>query len=336
LAGTSFFDHWASYFFSSALPLEAIKIAPVLIALGIGRGLASPWSERLGIREPLDGVLLGATAGVGFNVAQTVYSAAFTANCSLDSAMHIFYTHACLKSLLLIVPHCLGEIAGHAAYTGFVGYAIGLAMVRPRRRWLTVLIALLIATLAHSLSVATAESSTHYVFALIESIAFYSLLAAAILKARQISPSRAYNFATSLIDDSVAVRLAGADLQAASAPTPDAQKQSTVPVPPDTGQEAARPIFTLYVNENVVTLERGRRLSAAEIPGLAAGPGGDFVAEVVSSPKHRRDVGLRNCSATVWKVRLPWDLEGEIPPGKAVRLTRGMIFFFGDVGGEIL
>ncbi len=336
LVGASFFDHWAAYFFSAALPLEAIKIAPVLIAFGFGRVLASPWRERLGIWEPLDGVLLGATAGVGFNVAQTVYGAAFSANCSLDSVMHIYYSHQCLKSLLLIVPHCLGEIAGHAAYSGFIGYAIGLAVVRPRRRWLTVLIALLISTLAHSLSVATAVSSTHYILVLIESIVFYCLLAAAILKARQISPSRAYNFASSLIDDSAAVRLAGADLKAASAPLQSAQKGSSAADVPGAAPGDSRPVFTLYVGGNVVTLREGRRISVAEIPGLSPEAGGDIVAEVVSSPKHPGDAGLRNHSAKVWRALLPWGLEGEIPPGKAIRLARGMVFFFGEIRGEIL
>jgi RsiW-degrading membrane proteinase PrsW (M82 family) len=336
LKSASFFDRWAAHFFSGALPFEAIKLAPVLIAFGIGRALSSPWRERLGIWEPLDGVLLGATAGVGFNVAQSIYGLAFHLNCSLDSATYATYSLKSPNSLLLLLPRSLGEMAGHAAYTGFLGYAIGLAIVRPRRRWLTLLVGLLISTLAHSLSMATTEFDSYKIFALIESIVFYCLLAAAILKARQISPSRAYNFATSLIDDSVAARLAGADLQIASAQAAGTRQESSLTAQPGPAQGTARPVFTLYVSGNVITLEEGRKLAPGEISGLTAASGGDSVAQVVCSPKHPGDVGLRNDSGTTWKARLPWGLEGEIPPGKAIRLARGMIFFFGDVRGEIL
>src|SRR5579863_7618251 len=193
---TSFFDQWAKHYFSAAVPEEIIKISPVIIALILGRFLPSPWRERLGVREPLDGVLLGSASAMGFSAAETVYQYFLHLQCPLPGHLTLLP----FNPVYLLFPRGLGEVAGHAAYTGFLGYVIGLAIVRPRRRWFTLLSGFVIATLAHSVYDATVELSGFYsILSLFVAIACYVLLAAAILKAREISPTRAYNFATNFM-----------------------------------------------------------------------------------------------------------------------------------------
>jgi RsiW-degrading membrane proteinase PrsW (M82 family) len=51
--------------------------------------------------------------------------------------------------LELEIPRILGEVSGHMAWAGYLGYAIGLAVVRPGERVQIVLGAWLIAALLH-------------------------------------------------------------------------------------------------------------------------------------------------------------------------------------------
>lgn len=44
-------------FFGAGLMEELLKAMPVLAALVIAKGLPSPWRERIGVSEPLDGIL---------------------------------------------------------------------------------------------------------------------------------------------------------------------------------------------------------------------------------------------------------------------------------------
>jgi RsiW-degrading membrane proteinase PrsW (M82 family) len=350
---SSFFDQWAKYFFSAAMPEEIIKITPVIIALVLGRFLQSPWRERLGVREPLDGVLLGSTSAMGFSASETAYRYFLSLNCMTNPG-HFQLAHD--KVALLIFPRALGEVAGHAAYTGFLGYAIGLAIVRPSRRWFTLLSGFVIATLAHSLYDATVELSGFYsILSLFVAIACYALLAAAILKAREISPTRAYNFATNFmrgLPGDSAFPAPSAFSDSGSNQTPEAKplaegKSSSETTAPQQSTPQAAPVsvgpvktvplaFTLYVAGKVILLTHGFKIKAGDIPGLSASAEDGVLAEVVSSPKHPGEFGLRNCSTATWKIRLPGGVEGEVPSEKAIRLARGIVFTFGDARGEIL
>jgi RsiW-degrading membrane proteinase PrsW (M82 family) len=355
LIGTAdtFFDRWAGNFFSAAMPEEIVKILPVIFAFLFARFLPSPWRERLGVREPLDGVLLGSTSAMGFNAAESTYRYFLKLNCMTYPA-HMQLAHD--KVALLIFPRALGEVAGHAAYTGFLGYAIGLAIVRPRRRWFTLLSGFVIATLAHSLYDATVELSGFYsILSLFVAIACYALLAAAILKAREISPTRAYNFATNFMrglpgDSAFPVPSAFHDSGSYQMPETKPlaeEKSSSETTAPQQSTPQAAPVpagpvktvplaFTFYVAGKVFLLTHGFKIMAGDIPGLSASAEDGVVAEVVSSPKHPGEFGLRNCSTATWKIRLPGGVEGEVPPEKAIRLARGIVFTFGDARGEIL
>ena len=355
----SFFDQWANFFFSAAIPEEIIKISPVIFALIIGRFLPSPWRERLGVREPLDGVLLGSTSAMGFSASETVYRYFLTLNCNTNPP-HFQLLHD--RVTLLIFPRALGEVAGHAAYTGFLGYVIGLAIVRPRRRWFTLLSGFVVATLVHSLYDTTVDLSGFYsVLSLLVAIACYALLAAAILKAREISPTRAHNFATNFMrglpgdsafppssswENSSAFPISEKEPQSAlnSSSVPKSSAETAMPPLPASqiAPSPAAPVktvplaFTFYIAGKVILLTHGYKIMAGDIPGLSAAAEDGVLAEVVSSPKHPGEFGLRNSSTITWKIRLPGGVEGEVPPEKAIRLARGLVFIFGDARGEIL
>ncbi|QZZ18847.1 PrsW family intramembrane metalloprotease [Leptothermofonsia sichuanensis E412] len=178
-------------FFGAGLMEELLKAIPILIACVLGMGLRSPLRERLGVREPLDGILLGSASAVGFTLVETlgqyvpeIYKATLTAG---EGA-------AQLASLQLLIPRVMGSVAGHMAYSGYLGYFIGLSVLRPRRRWRILLVGYLTAAILHTLWNVTGTISP--VLLAVVGVMSYAFLGAAILKARELSPTRSQNFAT--------------------------------------------------------------------------------------------------------------------------------------------
>ncbi|WNN89829.1 PrsW family glutamic-type intramembrane protease [Gloeocapsopsis dulcis] len=80
------------------------------------------------------------------------------------------------------------------AYSGYFGYFIGLSILKPSKRWSILAIGYLSSAGLHAFWNATASSN--FVLAIVIGIISYAFLAAAILKARQLSPLRLHNFAT--------------------------------------------------------------------------------------------------------------------------------------------
>jgi len=178
-------------FFGAGLMEELLKALPVLALYLLGRRLRSPWREQLGVWEPLDGILLGSAAAVGFTLMETlgqyvpeIYKANLTAG---EGA-------AQLASLQLLIPRVLGSVAGHMAYSGYLGYFIGLSVLRSRRRWRILGVGYLTASALHALWNVTGALSP--VLLAVVGVLSYAFLAAAILKARELSPTRSQNFAT--------------------------------------------------------------------------------------------------------------------------------------------
>ena len=84
------------------------------------------------------------------------------------------------------------------AYSGYFGYFIGFSVLKPKKRWLLLTIGYLSSSAIHALwnaSNAFNQPWNIMVMALAGVFA-YLFLVAAILKARQISPTRSQNFAT--------------------------------------------------------------------------------------------------------------------------------------------
>lgn len=182
-------------FFGAGLMEEVLKAVPVLLATWIGTWLKPPLRQKVGVWEPLDGILLGAAAAVGFSLMETLgvyipatYKSAL-AQMGQDAAQ--------LAGLQLLIPRVLGLVAGHMAYSGYLGYFIGLSMLRRRQRKLILAVGLLTAAVLHTLWNAAGMISPVFL-ALVGGVS-YAFLGAAILKARSLSPTRSQNFATQFL-----------------------------------------------------------------------------------------------------------------------------------------
>ncbi|MBA3924436.1 MAG: PrsW family intramembrane metalloprotease, partial [Nostocaceae cyanobacterium] len=191
---TSFPTLLVHLFFGAGLLEELLKALPVFAAYFLGRLLKSPLRERIGVWEPLDGILLGAASALGFTLLETfgqyVPQAINSVGQQAGSGAGV------LVGLQLLIPRILGSVSGHMAYSGYFGYFIGLSIIRPRQRWQILAIGYLTAAILHTLWDAAAGLSIWLL--VIVGVLSYVFLMAAILKARTLSPTRSQNFATRL------------------------------------------------------------------------------------------------------------------------------------------
>jgi RsiW-degrading membrane proteinase PrsW (M82 family) len=186
-------------FFGAGLMEEMIKALPVLLVYLVGRLLRrSPWRERVGVWEPLDGILLGAASAVGFMLLETLgqYVPEIINNVRLQAGEGAGQ----LLGLQLLIPRVLGSVAGHMAYSGYFGYFIGLSVLKPKKSWQILLIGYLSAASLHALWNATGFFSG--LILAVVGVLSYAFLTAAILKARALSPTRSQNFATRFFNGS--------------------------------------------------------------------------------------------------------------------------------------
>jgi RsiW-degrading membrane proteinase PrsW (M82 family) len=176
-------------FFGAGLMEELLKAIPILLAYGIGTRLRSPWREKIGVWEPLDGILIGTASAVGFTLLETLgqYVPSAAHNLTLNE-------EGALVGLQLLIARILGSISGHMAYSGYLGYFVGLSVLKPHKRWQILGVGYLTAAGLHALWNATGTFNL-LVLALV-GVVSYAFLVAAILKARALSPNRSQNFAT--------------------------------------------------------------------------------------------------------------------------------------------
>jgi RsiW-degrading membrane proteinase PrsW (M82 family) len=351
-------------FFGVGLNEELWKAIPIGICVWIARNVQGPLGAKVGVREPLDGILVGVVTGTVFAVLETMGEyvprmlLAGGANVQQISAMipgltqqltdvlareglrgaelqqavnsvlpaviqKRFLSLSGYESLLLTLARMLGDICGHAAYSGYIGYFIGLAVMRPAQ-WLKLLaIGFGVMVTIHTLWDVVQANFLHVMLG----FAAFASLVGAILKARQLSPERAHNFASVVREDA---------RPAAMPPAADrgAAYRADAQIPP--AQPAGA--FTLQLGPRSISLAAGTRLMQGDIGTLVPGDGAGCIAEVVRRDPTSDVLGLRNHSTQTWTMVFSAAggmTRNEVPPGKTMRLIRQSRVNFGAVEGIV-
>lgn len=179
-------------FFGAGLMEELLKAIPVLLAYWLGTKLRSPYREQVGVWEPLDGILLGTASAVGFTLLETLGQ--YVPGIVNDVTLQAGVDYRELLGLQLLIPRILGSISGHMAYSGYLGYFIGLSILKPAKRWRILGVGYLTAASLHALW--NTMGLVNLLVLAVVGVVSYAFLTAAILKARALSPTRSQNFAT--------------------------------------------------------------------------------------------------------------------------------------------
>ena len=365
LLGTGFFEE-----FTKAIPL-------FLLAWWTPR-MAPERRAQFGIAEPLDGIMLGAASGGGFAIVETLgqYVSGSLAKIYQAVALtsHGFTGADALKNAVaqqgwknvidwmqqaanqvgtsLAVPDLITRSIdlsfGHMAYSGYFGYFIGLAVLKPQQRWKILGIGLISAAIPHALWDTFAFKDMTIPTAATAVLA-YVVLAAAILKAREISPNR------NLLQPSV---IFGSEAPSETPYTPSAARVPQVGLDPAPRYEPVAPAWPavgsgtaeprpaelpsgaaghrLRVGVRHLIIAPGLRLLEHQVPGLKAQDNGGAVAEVTRNPNDPSLLGLTNLSTSPWETVTGSGIRRQIEPGKTIKLAPGTRIDFGQTDGDVV
>lgn len=186
--------------FGTGLAEEGFKALPlvVLALAGVACGslhrrtrgrlstLLSGFINHFAIREPLDGIVLGAAAGSGFFIYETLVQ-------YVPQAVDESQADGAFNGLVQLLARGLPELTAHSAYSGLFGYFIGLSVLRPAMAVFLIPLGWLLAAVLHGAWDATSDLVDSPLVSVpvhvVVGVLSYALLAGAIFKARDISPS---------------------------------------------------------------------------------------------------------------------------------------------------
>ena len=355
-------------FFSTGMMEELTKIIPVLLIWKWTARWKSPRRETAGVTEPLDGILIGAASALGFVFVETLTQYAPNAVMGVAGSIakqlphlppDLYVLAGDVFGLQSVILRILPELSGHMAYSGYFGYFVGLAAMKPKHMWKLLITGYVSAAGLHAIwDLFCDQPGIGVYLQLPMMLVFYAFLVAAILKARQISPLRAQNFATVVVNSpaplAFAAAASAAPVQApviapppgavpvrAAAPVRVATPAPAVaraPVPQPVAQKAAvveSDCMHLRVAQKTLALRDGANFADSDIPGLRSSTANGVVASVSRNPKDPTMMGLQNLSSTTWKAAMPNGESREIPSGRSVRLVSATRIDFGLVQGEV-
>jgi hypothetical protein len=177
----------------------------------------------------------------------------------------------------------------------------------------------------------------------------YAVLAAAVLKAREISPNRSILQPSVIFGGSRVLAPALASAPAAAYVPPAAAAYAppvSAPAPARVGlsadaapsPQAAGPVGNngnrLRVGAKFLVIVPGLRLLEHQVPGLLAQSPGGPVAEVTRNPNDPSVLGLTNLSSSAWEA-VSNGTRRQIGPGQTVKLAPGSKIDFGSTDGEV-
>lgn len=122
---TNFLSSFIAYFFGAGLAEELLKALPIFCLSWFSQTLKPSWREKVGVTEPLDGIILGAASGLGFTLLETLGQ--YVPNLVEGVSNQLGQGAGGLIGLQLLIPRIVGSVFGHMAYSGYFGYYIGLS-----------------------------------------------------------------------------------------------------------------------------------------------------------------------------------------------------------------
>jgi RsiW-degrading membrane proteinase PrsW (M82 family) len=384
-----FIQLFISHFLGTGFFEEIVKALPIFALVIADRWMTPEVRTKIGVQEPLDGILIGAASGGGFAIMETLCQYVpqdlvttwtntilgfrnITGGINTEAAMNgmtfdqlngliqqgsgLLNTAPGIKWLII---RSIDESFGHMAYAGYFGYFIGLSVIKPEQRWKILLIGLVSASIPHALWDTVLTMDTVPLEAAI-AVLSYAVLAAAVLKAREISPNRSLlqpsvifggarpsaAYAAPAVSAGAAVYATTApSAPAAAYPTPVSSAPATariglaadaVPAPAaspsndSVGSSGNR----LRVGTKFLVIVPGLRLLEHQVPGLLAQSPGGAVAEVTRNPSDPSVLGLTNLSSSAWDV-VSNGARRQIGPGQTIKLAPGAKIDFGSTDGEV-
>ena len=323
-------------FFAAGLPEEALKAMPIFVGLWIGKKIQDRthflWPLR--VAEPLDGILIGVASGLGFTLNETLGQ--YIPQAIMDGWIPKLELATAATPGQLLIPRVLGNIAGHAAYSGIFGYYIGMAALRPSSWKKFILIGLGIAGLLHGVWDSRGGTFVH----MIDALATFGLLAAVIMKARELSPNRSQLIRSQVIDGVAGRSATASRTVSAQRPSPSMTAANGIARSETWGQrsetwgEVPRG-EQLDVGGNTIALTVGTRITETQIPSLKSSAGDSIVAMLAANPDDPKMLGLKNLSTESWRVETVGRGTRELSPGRSIRIERGVRLHLGSAEAVI-
>jgi RsiW-degrading membrane proteinase PrsW (M82 family) len=367
-----FLQLFMRHFLGTGFFEETVKAIPVLLLAYLAKYMSPTVRTKFAVEEPLDGILVGAAAGGGFAIMETLlqyvpsYLAQhwliigmalhgitgdavkpFLANVTFDQLNDLIQ----LGSAVLHTDPGIGNLItrsldlsfGHMAYSGYFGYFIGLSVLKPEQRWKILGIGLVSASIPHALWDSVASLDLPPLQAAV-AVLSYAVLAAAILKAREISPNRQLLLPSVIFGAGEAAMIAAAGPVAAHRPAPAASASPILHAEPvaspaapfsPRGELGGNAGNRLRVGTRYLVIVAGMRLLEHQVPGLQAQQSGGPVAEVTRNPSDPAVLGLTNLSMSAWEVLSGNGIRRQIVTGQTIKLAPGTRIDFGSTDGEV-